>query len=201
MFESLSESIDLSREFFLALGAPGLFAVAFLEFFLLPVPPDLVLIPLAVAHPEFAFLYAAIATAGSVSAGLFGYTIGRKGGRPAVESRFTGERVERAEDYFDEYGLATLGIGAFAPIPEGYELLSIASGALGLDLRSYLLASFAGRGGKYFLEAALVLVLGEAARSLSEPELYSIIGGVTLVILAAYLLRRRWIPEQWQTVD
>ena len=169
VFQMISESFELSREFFLSLGALGLFAVAFLEFFLLPVPPDLVLIPLAAAQPELAFLYAGIATAGSVTAGLLGYTIGRKGSRPAVESRFTGERVERAEAYFDQYGLATLGIGAFAPIPEGYELLSIASGALGLDLRLYLLASLAGRGGKYFLEAALVLVLGEAARSLSEP--------------------------------
>lgn len=198
-FQMISESFELSQEFFLSLGAPGLFAVAFLEFFLLPVPPDLVLIPLAVAQPKFAFLYAGIATAGSVTAGLLGYTIGRKGGRPAVESRFTGERVDRAEEYFDQYGLATLGIGAFAPIPEGYELLSIASGAFGLDLRSYLLASLAGRGGKYFLEAALVLVLGEAARSLSEPQLYSIIGVASLVVVAAYLLRHRWLSDRWRT--
>ena len=195
LIQRLPEAIELSREFFLSLGAVGLFTVAFLEFFLLPVPPDLVLIPLAVARPEFAFLYALIATVGSVTAGLLGYIIGRKGGRPAVESRFTGERVERAESYFDQYGLATLGIGAFAPIPEGYELLSVASGALGLDLRSYLLASLAGRGGRYFFEAALVLVLGEAARSLTEPQLYSIIGLVSLVVLAAYLFRHYWLPE------
>lgn len=199
VLSTLLESVEFSREFFLSLGAPGLFAVAFLEFFLLPVPPDLVLIPLAVAQPEFAFLYAAIATAGSVTAGLFGYGIGRKGGRPAVESRFAGERVERAERYFDQYGLVTLGVGAFAPIPEGYELLSIASGALGLDARSYLLASLAGRGGKYFLEAALVVVLGEAARSLTEVQLYSIIGVATLVVVAAYLLRRRWLPDRGKT--
>lgn len=91
------EYFGLSREFFVSLGVPGLFAVAFLEFFLLPVPPDLVLIPLAVATPEFAFVYAAVTTAGSVSAGLVGYTIGRVGGRPALDDRSTGERVERAE--------------------------------------------------------------------------------------------------------
>lgn len=93
------QSIELSRELFVSLGAPGLFAVAFLEFFLLPVPPDLVLIPLAVARPEFALFYAAVATAGSVSAGLVGYVIGRKGGRPALDSRFAGERTDRAERY------------------------------------------------------------------------------------------------------
>lgn len=197
---TLSDSIELSRSFFISLGAPGLFAVAFLEFFLLPVPPDLVLIPLAAARPELAFLYAAIATAGSVSAGLVGYTIGRKGGRPALESRFSDDRIARTEEYVDRRGLETLTFGAFAPIPEGYELLSIAAGVFGLDLRSYLLASLAGRGGRYFLEAILVLAIGEAARSITEKELYALIGVATLAVLAAYLLRRRWLPERWLTI-
>lgn len=200
LIPTLSDSIELSRSFFISLGAPGLFAVAFLEFFLLPVPPDLVLIPLAVARPELAFLYATIATAGSVSAGLVGYTIGRKGGRPVLESRFSGDRIDRAEEYVDRRGLETLTFGAFAPIPEGYELLSIAAGVFGLDLRSYLLASLAGRGGRYFLEAILVLAIGEAARSLTEEALYALIGVAALAVLVAYLLRRRWLPERWRGI-
>jgi len=194
---ALSEWLDVSREAFVALGAPGLFAVAFLEFFLLPVPPDFVLVPLALATPELAFVYAGVATAGSVTAGLVGYAVGRTGGRPAVESRFAGERVDRAEAYFEAHGLAVLGFGAFAPIPEGYELLSVSAGALGLDLRSYLLASLLGRGGKYALEAALVLLLGEAVRSLSEPELYGLLAAVTVVALGGYLLRGLWLPASW----
>lgn len=79
----------------------------------------------------------------------------------------------------------TLGIGAKAPTPKGYELLSVASGAFGLDLRSYLLASVAGRGGKYLLEAALVLAVGKAARTLTEVELYTMIGVATLVVVVA----------------
>lgn len=188
-------SIALSREFFVSLGVPGLFAVAFLEFFLLPVPPDLVLIPLAVAAPELAFVYAAIATAGSVSAGLVGYAVGRRGGRPAVESRFAGGRVDRAEAYVEQYGFATLAVGAFAPIPEGYELLSISAGALGLDFRSYLLASITGRGGKYGLEAGLVLVLGEAATGLSAADVYGLVGAVAVVVVAGYLARR-WLAAR-----
>lgn len=194
-------AVDLSRELFVSLGAPGLFAVAFLEFFLLPVPPDLVLIPLTFANPEFALVYAAVATGGSVSAGLAGYAVGWTGGRPALESRFAGEWADRAEGYFDRYGVATVAFGAFAPIPEGYELLSVAAGALGLDARSYLLASLAGRGGRYLLEAALVVALGEAVRGLSEVEVYSVVGVAAVVVLAAYLLRRRWLPERWLAVS
>ena len=156
------------------------------------------LIPLVVARPELAFLYAAITTVGSVSAGLVGYTIGRKEDRLALESRFSDDRIDRAERYVDRHGLETLTFVAFAPIPEGYELLSIAAGVFGLDLRSYLLASLVGRGGKYFLEALLVLAIGEAARTLTETELYGVIGVVSLIAVTAYLLRRRWLPEQWR---
>lgn len=193
--------IDVSRELFISLGAPGLFAVAFLEFFLLPVPPDMVLIPLALATPEFALVYAAIATAGSVLAGTAGYTIGRRGGRPVLESRFSDERIRQGERYFERYGLATVGIGAFAPIPEGYELLSITAGVVKLDVRLYLLASLAGRGGRYVLEAVLVLALGDAVAGLDEPGLYAVIGAVALVVLAGYLLRHWWSPRVRRPVD
>lgn len=47
--------------------------------------------------------------------------------RSAVQSRFGDESVDYADDYIEEYGLATLGIGAFTPNLEGYELLLIAS--------------------------------------------------------------------------
>ena len=198
--DSLLDSVEFTREFFVALGAPGLFVVAFLEFFLLPVPPDFVLIPLAVATPEFALGYAAVATAGSVSAGLVGYAIGQKGGRPALESRFSGGRVDRAEGYVENHGFETLVFGAFAPIPEGYELLSIGAGVFGMGPRTYLLASLAGRGGRYVLEALLVLAVGKAARSLTEPELYAVIGVVSVVVVAAYLLRRRWLPDRFRTL-
>lgn len=185
------DSVELSRELFISLGAPGLFAVAFLEFFLLPVPPDMVLIPLALANPSFAMGYAFIATAGSVTAGLLGYAIGRTGGQAALESRFSGPRVEQVESSFERYGFVTITVGAFAPIPEGYELLSVAAGAFGVDLRSYLLASLVGRGGKYALEAALVLALGNAVREMGEVDLYSITGVVAVVAVVGYVVWRK----------
>lgn len=188
----LLDSIEFSRELFVSLGAPGLFLVAILEFFLLPIPPIMVLVPLAAANPAFAFGYALIATAGSVFAGTLGYALGRIGGRPALESRFSDERIERVEGYFERNGLVTIALGAFAPIPEGYELLSIASGVLDVDFRLYVVASVLGRGGKYFLVAAAVLVLGDAVRSMGEVDFYAVTGIVTLAIVAAYLFRRWW---------
>ncbi|WP_148414592.1 YqaA family protein [Haloferax sp. KTX1] len=189
------ETVELSTAFFASFGAPGLLLVAFLEFFLLPVPPDLVLVPLSATNPEFALLYAVVATVGSVSAGLVGFLMGKKGGRRALDSRFAGERIHKVERYFERSGFATVAFGAFAPIPEGYELLSIGSGVFDLDLRTYLAASVLGRGGRYTIEAILAVYLGEAARSLTEVDVYSIIGVATAVVLVAYAVRSRWFSE------
>lgn len=194
--QSLLDSIEVSTSLFVSFGAPGLLIVAFLEFFLLPVPPDLVLVPLSVSNPEFALLYAVIATVGSVSAGLVGYTIGKKGGRRALSSRFAGKRVHQAERYFERSGFVTIAVGAFAPIPEGYELLSIGAGVFDLDFRTYLFASILGRGGRYALEALLAVVLGEAARSFTETEIYSVIGIATVVVLITYFTRNRWLSDR-----
>lgn len=193
----LLDSIQLSREFFISLGPLGVFAVAFLEFFLLPVPPDLVLIPLTAVSPELGPVYAVLATAGSVSAGILGYALGCRGGQRMLRSRFSSNRVEQAEAYVREYGFGILFIGAFAPIPEGYELLSIAAGVFGLRPRSYLLASIIGRGSRYVLEVVLAIVASEAARSLTEVELYSVIGVFSVVVIGAYVLRDLWLPERW----
>ena len=195
------ESVDLSRELFISLGAPGLFAVAFLEFFFFPILPDMVLIPLVLVQPTLAPMYAAVATAGSVLAGLLGYYTGRKGGRLVLESRFSDERVEHMKAYFERSGFATIAVGAFAPIPEGYELLSVASGVLGFDYRRYFLASLLGRGGKYLLEVALVVALGDAVRSMGEVDLYLVLGIVAIIVVASYLLRRWWMPTTGEIAD
>lgn len=196
---TIVESIEVSRDFFVSLGAPGLLVLGFLEFFFFPIPPMLVLIPLTIAHPELAPVYALAATVGSVAAGIVGFAIGRKGGRPVLSGRFSGGRVERAERYVEERGFATVAFGSFAPIPEAHELLSIGSGAFGMRLRTYVGAATLGRGGKYFLVAALGVALGNAARSLGEVEIYSLLAATVVVALVAYLLRDRWIPRVART--
>lgn len=49
------------------------------------------------------------------------------------------------------------------------------------------------------LEATLALVLGEAARFLTEVSLYAISGVVTVVIVLAYFLRNGVLPDRRKT--
>ncbi|WP_226022987.1 YqaA family protein [Halomicrobium salinisoli] len=191
----IDSTIEVSREFFVSLGAPGLVVLGFLEFFFFPLPPMFVVIPLTVAHPELAVVYALSAATGSVIAGVVGFTIGRKGGRRVVTSRFPERRVDQAERYVDEHGFATVALGAFAPIPEAHELLSIGAGAFSMRLGTYVAAAALGRGAKYFLVAGLGVALGRTARSLTEAEIYSVIGVVVVVVVLAYASRDYWAPR------
>lgn len=184
-------SIELSREFFVSLGAPGLLLLGFLEFFFFPIPPMLVLIPLTVASPELALVYASAATIGSVTAGVAGFVLGHRGGRPILTSRFSDDRIGRAERYIDQRGFATVAFGSFAPVPEAHELLSITAGAFDMRFRTYVAAAVLGRGSKYFIVATLSVALGQAARSLTEVEVYSVLAAVVVVAGLVYVLRGR----------
>lgn len=194
----LPEVVSLSQEVLVSMGATGLVVAGLLNFFLplvFPFPPLLVMIPLVAAAPELALVFVVAATLGELAAGVVGWAVGKKGGRPVLESRISESRFERVDAYFERNGFATVTIGSFAPIPEAYEVLSLGSGAFGMSLRRFVLASLIGRGAKYLLAAGLIIAAGDAASALSQGEIYTVVGVVTLVVLAGYLARRRWRPD------
>ena len=81
----------------------ALFAFAFAESSFFPVPPDVLLIALALGQPERAFWYAAVCTVGSVLGGMCGYGIGYFGGRPVLKRLIADETVEAVEWLYDRY--------------------------------------------------------------------------------------------------
>ena len=144
-------------------GGVALFAIAFAESSFFPVPPDVLLIPLALAKTSWALLFAAVATLGSLAGGILGYFIGDKGGRPLLKRFFKPEKVALVQDYYRRYDVWAVGIAGFTPIP--YKLFSISAGAFGLDLKRFVLASIVGRGGRFFLVGLAILVFGESVKA------------------------------------
>ena len=57
-------------------SVPALFLVAFIESSFFPIPPDVLLMALALGRPSKAFYFALICSLGSVMGGMFGYAIG-----------------------------------------------------------------------------------------------------------------------------
>src|SRR6476661_3154528 len=108
----------------LALGAPGLFLVAFLDSSVLSLPEiaDLLVIWMVMQHKERLVLYALSATAGSLAGCLLLYYIGRKGGDALVRKRFHSATVDKTLASFQRYGIITVLIPSILPPPAPFKI-------------------------------------------------------------------------------
>jgi len=131
--------------------------LSFAESSFFPIPPDVMLAPMALARPERAWHYALLTTLASVAGGLLGYFIGLLA-FGAIEpwlqtSRYWGA-YETANAWFGQWGVVAVLIAGFSPIP--YKVFTIAAGALSMALFPFALASLVGRGARFFLVAGLM---------------------------------------------
>ena len=174
---------------------PALAGVAFIESSVFPIPPDVMLMPMAYAHPKRAFRYAAVATVASVLGGLLGYAIGfflfETVGRAILEFYGFSEKFETFALNYNEHGEAIVFFAGLTPFP--FKVITIASGVTGLALLPFLAASIAARGLRFFLVCALIYWFGPPVREFVERHL----GWVTLIfaillvggfVAAGYLL-------------
>jgi membrane protein YqaA with SNARE-associated domain len=174
---------------------PLLAGVAFVESSVFPIPPDVMLMPMAYAHPKRAFRYAAVATVASVAGGLAGYAIGamlfETLGRAIIEFYGFSDQFETFAERYNEHGAAIVFFAGLTPFP--FKVITIASGVTGLALLPFIAASIAARGLRFFLVCALIYWFGPPVRTFVERHLglMTLIFGVLLVggfVAAGYLL-------------
>ena len=169
-------------------SVPALFCLAFAESSFFPLPPDVLVIALTLGNPSQAWWYATVATLGSVLGGAFGYGIGWFGGRPLL-LKFMGQtRMDLVHQYFQRYEAWAILIAGFTPVP--YKIFTIGAGAFYVDFRTFMVASFISRGGRFFLVAGAIQFLGPWVKELIEKyfNLFSIIF-VLLLVLGFWLVQ------------
>lgn len=172
----------LDVDFWINLGVIGLFIVSFAGSIFSPIPPDVVLIPLALADPENALYYAFVCTIASVLGAIFGYYMGKVLGERILRKFFREEQVEKAKRIFKQHGAFGVFIAGFSPIP--YKVFTILSGVMNFDLKKLIFVSLISRSMRFFAEGILIFHLGpEAINLLSENfELGIIIATIFMII-------------------
>ena len=167
-------------------------AVAFAESSFFPVPPDALLIPMALARPDRAFRYAAICTVGSVVGGMLGYFIGYalydQVARPLLQFYNYEPQYAAFKQRFAEVGLWIILIKGLLPIP--YKIITIASGAVRFDFLTFVAASALTRGARFFLVAALLRAYGDKARDLIDRRLPILLAIAAVLAVAGFLMLR-----------
>jgi membrane protein YqaA with SNARE-associated domain len=164
--------------------------MSFVESSFFPIPPDVMLMPMSLAHPERAMRYAWITTIFSTLGGLFGYLIGWllfDMVEPLIESAGYMGKYQQVVEFFDLYGVWIVFIAGFSPVP--YKLFTIAAGATGMALMPFILASLVGRGARFFLVAWVMKVGGQRYEPLIRRWVEWLGWGVVGLIMLYLILR------------
>jgi len=161
-------------------------AVSFAESSFFPVPPDVMLIPMALARPERAYVMAFWCTVTSVAGGVLGYAIGAllydSVGLWLIQLYGYGDKVEAFRDAYAQWGAWIILLKGLTPIP--YKIVTITSGFAGYNLGLFILFSVITRGARFFVLAFLLHRYGESARHIIEKRLglWVLLGAIVIVI-------------------
>jgi len=178
-------------------AAWALFLIAVAEASFFPIPPDVLLIAMALAQPKRSLWYALIATAGSVSGGLIGYLIGWSVWQ-GIETwaftnlsflGFTQANFHKVQELYHNNAFIALFGAAFSPIP--YKVFTIAAGVFGVALPVFVLASAVGRAGRFGLVAVMLWWFGPPIKRIIERHLgWLTLAFVVLLIGGFFLVSR-----------
>ncbi|MDH5511577.1 MAG: DedA family protein [Gammaproteobacteria bacterium] len=167
----------------------ALFLLAFAESSFFPIPPDVLLIALALGIPARAFRLALITTAGSVLGGLAGYAIGfgfmASIGQWILDLYNFHAQFEKIRNLYLEYDIWAVGIAGFTPIP--YKVFTIAAGAFDMDVWRFTLASLVSRGARFFLLAWLIHHYGASIREFID-RYFNTLTLVFMVLLVGFFV-------------
>ncbi len=169
--------------------------VAFAESSFFPVPPDVMLIPMALAYPRRAYVMAAWCTVASVLGGMVGYAIGAllydSVGGWLIQLYGYGDKVETFREAYARWGAWIILLKGLTPIP--YKIVTITSGFAGYNFGLFVVFSIIARATRFFFLAFLLHRYGEHARHIIEKRLglWVFLGAAVVVIglvAALYLI-------------
>jgi len=169
--------------------------IAFIESFIFPIPPDVLIIPMTIAKRQDWLKIALIATIGSVLGACLGYFIGylffnEIGVR--IFELYGVDNISFLKDKVSSSGgvvawMTLLAIAGFTPVP--FKLLTITSGFVHFNIFYFILISTLTRGFRFFLIAFLIGNFGPAMKKIIEKKLVmvSVVAGFILVIVIYFV--------------
>jgi membrane protein YqaA with SNARE-associated domain len=147
----------MSMGWLLRLGGAGLILIGIADNSVVPLTGsmDVLTIWLAASHRESWPYYALMATAGAVLGGYLTYYLSQKGGKEALERKFSKRKADRICARFEKWGFGAVFIPALMPPPFPLVPFLVAAGALQYSRKKFLAALISGRAIRYSIVAGL----------------------------------------------
>jgi len=173
-------------------GAPALFFLALAESSFFPIPPDVLLLALALSAPAGAFRFALLASLGSVIGGVCGYGIGMGfwetlgGYFFQYVPGFTEEGFLRVQELFARYDFWVVFTAGFTPIP--YKVITIGAGVFDINFPVFVLASVLSRSLRFYLLATMIFLYGATIRAFIEKYFNYLTLAFMVMLVGGFLL-------------
>lgn len=166
-------------------------ALSFAESSFFPIPPDVMLAPMVLARPTRWWRLALVTTVASVAGGLVGYAIGYfaiDAVTPLLHRVGWYEHFVYASELYVEWGVWIVFLAGFSPIP--YKVFTIASGAAGMALLPFAVASLVGRAARFFLVAGIVRAIGPRVAPTLRKYIDTVGWATVVIAVVAWLVLR-----------
>ncbi len=182
-----------------AYGTLALFILSFIESVFFPVPPDVLLIALALGKPNKAFYFAAVCSVGSVFGALVGYSLGYYAWIASDGSftpfahfffnnipGFTETLYYDIKELFDKWDFWVIFTAGFTPIP--YKVFTITSGVFQMNLFMFIIASVISRSARFFLVSGLIWKYGPSIKGFIDKYFNALALAFTALIILGFVV-------------
>ena len=180
-------------------GPIALFILAFTESSFFPIPPDALLIALALGVRKKSFYFAGLCTIASVLGALLGYAIGYfvwwEGANEFSPIAlfffenipgFTQEIFYQVRELYEEWNFWIIFTAGFTPIP--YKVFTVTGGAFDVNLIMFVIASLIGRAGRFFLVAYLIWKFGPQIKEFIDKYFNWLAIGFTVLLIGGFVV-------------
>jgi membrane protein YqaA with SNARE-associated domain len=185
-------------------GPLALFTLAFAESIFFPIPPDVLLIALALGSTGRSFRFALNCTIGSVSGAFVGYSIGHFAWLTTT-GEFTGfanfffnnipgfsvSLFNSIKALFVEWDFWVIFTAGFTPIP--YKVFTVTSGVFDINIIMFFIASLISRGARFFLVAFLIWKFGPNIKRFIEKYFNLLALGFTACLIGGFVVIKYFV--------
>ena len=194
----MNSFINWIYAFALAIGGPGLFAIAFLDSSFVPLPQinDLLIVLMVTGEKALMPYYVVMATGGSLAGCYVIYYLADKGGGAFLKKRVRAARIDRVLSAYRRWGVLALVVPALLPPPAPFKLFVLMAGVAGVRPVRFVLAITLARGFRYLVLGILAIRYGDAALELMRTRGRDValgLAGAIVVGVCVVLVWQRWL--------
>ncbi|WP_426348511.1 YqaA family protein [Alloiococcus sp. CFN-8] len=171
-------------------GMFGIMLVAFAEAIFLPLPMEVVSIPIYLLRPENAFFYSVVLIAFSILGSIAGYYLGKAFGKPLLNKFISEGNFNRIKELYSRNSFLAILTSSFTPIP--YEAYVLSAGVFNIGFKKFILASIISRAIRHLPQGILITIYGDTI--LTHLKSYTLV--VCLVIFSALILIKKLLKRQ-----